>query len=883
MKLTFETGRQRNYAESPPDASNPLEASGSSSNGNGNGNQPQGKMPPTGSLGLSGTIAMGNRIFEDYKRELSGRDAVEIYERMRRSDAEVNMTLRAIKTPIQQAQWKITPSANDPEMGEEIAEFVRRIMFSGEYFSWKNALYEALLMLDFGYSIEEIVWQRVPKPDHLSSFRSSRNAKAASSDKVVGGTVEVPFKLGNDIIILAGLPLRHPRTIYYWKGLSEKESNYELHTVTQYIKQLGRWIDIPVDRLCIFTNNPEGQNYEGRSLLRTSYKHWLIKENLEKIDAIGHEREAVGIPHVHIEDVSLIQDLDKTIADYETLLSNLQAQERNYVITMPGATFEVIQTQRQNRGIIDSINYHGRMIGVNMIGQFLELGGSRSGSGSRATAAEQRGPFDLSLLSIADEVGSKYQQRIIRPLVEYNYGPRPGYPVLEATGILDENMQELAVVLKNLTDAGLIIPDKDLEDWLRGTLKLPPAGRTPNKALVSPRDIQNVLPTLARSGDVSSNLNIDPWLKAGLRLTGGADPETTDYLAGSEEAPDKPEPPPLPPGGATPPAAAGAEVPPPPFGAKGQSGTLTANDQIKEEPKTPVHAHAEVGGFWRERRPSEQYVAFEQIDATLRGARSEFVDSIRPTVQEMADSFISDLAVAVAARDFTAIANTRAPKVGKLASKIKSELPAAVAFGRQTIRDERDRGLRGTPASRVIDERHRGIKTYATRPPVPGRPQPIYDTEEIQGYETAKASQTAQDVANKMELGLCAEAFRMARKNISVGDAIAALGSVAVGIIDRLAQSASNVLQSLFNIGRGAEVQDQMQAGVPVDGAEYSALLDDNVCEVCSPLDGQTYTPEDPEFEEYANGNPDCEGGENCRCMLFYHYSDMAQPTDLAA
>jgi len=49
----------------------------------------------------------------------------------------------------------------------------------------------------------------------------------------------------------------------------------------------------------------------------------------------------------------------------------------------------------------------------------------------------------------------------------------------------------------------------------------------------------------------------------------------------------------------------------------------------------------------------------------------------------------------------------------------------------------------------------------------------------------------------------------------------------------------------------------------------YSAIMDDNTCEVCRSLDGETHAHNDSSF---VAPNPDCLGGERCRCVNIIFY-----------
>jgi hypothetical protein len=55
---------------------------------------------------------------------------------------------------------------------------------------------------------------------------------------------------------------------------------------------------------------------------------------------------------------------------------------------------------------------------------------------------------------------------------------------------------------------------------------------------------------------------------------------------------------------------------------------------------------------------------------------------------------------------------------------------------------------------------------------------------------------------------------------------------------------------------------------------QYSALLDVNTFESCAAADGETgATPDDIQ----AVPNPDCDGGDKCRCVRVYVFADEVQ------
>lgn len=79
-----------------------------------------------------------------------------------------------------------------------------------------------------------------------------------------------------------------------------------------------------------------------------------------------------------------------------------------------------------------------------------------------------------------------------------------------------------------------------------------------------------------------------------------------------------------------------------------------------------------------------------------------------------------------------------------------------------------------------------------------------------------------------------------------------------VSYIDRASQGLAN---KVINIGRSDEAQSRSGEW---DRVEYSAILDQNVCEPCASEDGKTGKSED---DLQPAPNPECLGGDWCRCF----------------
>ena len=74
---------------------------------------------------------------EEYNRNLTGRQALKIWDEMRRSDASVGVSLRAVKLPIKSSKFFTTP-ASDDALDIEINDQVKWNLF--ERIKWKKVL-----------------------------------------------------------------------------------------------------------------------------------------------------------------------------------------------------------------------------------------------------------------------------------------------------------------------------------------------------------------------------------------------------------------------------------------------------------------------------------------------------------------------------------------------------------------------------------------------------------------------------------------------------------------------------------------------------------------------------------------------------------------------
>lgn len=462
-------------------------------------------------FGASGTINYGGYLQpSDYNPDLTRFQALDVYERMRRSDASVRETLWTIKQPIINAQWAIVPPDDPDDTEREISEFARSALFDWMEQPWTEMLEHALTYLDFGHSLFEPVFQVVErslavrqqitggttdeadKPDDtLPTEEGPATIEASELPTATKNVVTVPVPLPPDTKTTV-MPARKfttwrrfaprlPRTIWQW----HVDEFGELTHITQLVfmpqndgTQQYRVVNIPAQNLMVFTHEKWGDEWTGISLLRSVYKAWVMKELIEKIAGIAYERHGVGYI---IGYLSRDRADDKAMQDaFADMIQNLRADAWGVIPgpkLMSGATGDqgyLIEILTPPGGIPDFepiLTYWRSEIAGGMLARFKELG--HAAVGSKATADVQAAVWYNALHAVARYLEAIFNTAI-RRLIDLNYPDVQRYPTLKASGIEARNLLEFAQTVALGADAEMLSPDLDTRNWFRATIDAPP-------------------------------------------------------------------------------------------------------------------------------------------------------------------------------------------------------------------------------------------------------------------------------------------------------------------------------------------------------------------------------------------------------------------------
>lgn len=377
---------------------------------------------------------------------------IEVYDQMRRQDAQVISVLRAVTLPIRRTGWRIDPNGARDEVVELVADDLglaiagqpeRPVLRTRDRFSWNEHLHLALLMLVFGHSPFEQV------------YRIDDRGRAR----------------------LRKLGWRPPRTISAINvapdgGLVSIEQGGALTSQTAS--------KMKVDRLVVYVNEREGGNWLGQSLLRPAYKFWVLKDRLLRVQAQTVDRNGMGVPLYTGAEQSLVgtpteqEQRAKTDIEQGLKIAKNVRSGINAGASIPhGAKLELLGVEGTLPDADKPIRYYDEQIARAVLANFLNLGGDSS-KGSYALGETFADFFTLSLQTVAQDIASTTTQHVIEDLVDLNWGESEPAPRL----VFDEIGSKHPVTaegIRALVECGALTPDARLEQHLRTAYSLPAA------------------------------------------------------------------------------------------------------------------------------------------------------------------------------------------------------------------------------------------------------------------------------------------------------------------------------------------------------------------------------------------------------------------------
>lgn len=414
---------------------------------------------PTSEIGHAGVrrVGLGSSYYLPTFEEvvdLTWPTAVQVYDRMRRSDTRVASSLRGMVLPILAGDWRVNPRRARDEVVERVAEDLGLPILDGgeqepvrtrDRFDWRYFLRHAMLSRVYGfmpfeqvYRIDDDGFARIrklaPRMPHTLTARGLRLA----DDGGLEGIEQHP-------------PPNRPAN-----------------------RAQGPTF-ISIDRLAMFVHEREGYDWHGQSILRPAYRDYVLKDHYHRIAAISVDRHGAGVPiYTDSPDAD-----DKESKAGQELAEGYRAGESAGGRIPNGATFTLKGVDGQLPNILEYLRYHDEQIAANTLEMFSTL--PSAPNGSRALGETLVNFFTTALNAHALDVGTVTTNHVVEDYVDVNWGPDEPAPSIECSPI-GADQQLTAQAIRMLIHAEALTPDKSLERYLRRFYHLPDLPLDANRA-----------------------------------------------------------------------------------------------------------------------------------------------------------------------------------------------------------------------------------------------------------------------------------------------------------------------------------------------------------------------------------------------------------------
>jgi hypothetical protein len=464
------------------------------------------EQAPYHEIGISGVARFSavSRVYEEFLRELQGPQGMRLYREALDNDPIIGAIFFAIQYLSRNVTFRIEaaqPKANiDSQRADGVAERVRGALFDDLDASWPDMLSEILSMAPFGWAFFETTFKKClgqSQPDRmLPPPLNTMNGQGPEEPEFT------PSRYEDGFIGWKSWGLRSQDTLFMW----EWDANSRAVVLQQMAPPDYRVRRIPLAKGLLFRTQLSKQNPEGRSMLRNAMTSYLLKKNLQIVEAVGIERDLAGYPVI----TTVTPDSTKGIvppdlwntndanmvtlyAQIQKLVKAVRRDEQEGMVLPWWLKFELL-TSGGSRSFDTSaiISRYDRSMAMSVLADFIMLGHESVGSKALATVKSQL--FTTALESILDSVTAVINRFAIPQLLKMNGIPQEYCPRLAHSDPEQVPIEALGTYISSLAKSGMpLFPNGELEEALLRAAKLPINGVSGPDQVAQPTG-QKVLP-----------------------------------------------------------------------------------------------------------------------------------------------------------------------------------------------------------------------------------------------------------------------------------------------------------------------------------------------------------------------------------------------------
>jgi hypothetical protein len=418
------------------------------------------KAGPMTELGATGLRRAAGFLDEEFLPQLRGRKGVEIFKEMSLNDPTISALLFVFRQLLGNVNWRVEP-ADKSKDAAEAAKFVKSCMDDMEQ-SWSNFIMEAASCLDYGWAWHEIVYKR-----RVGPWEKDGRNRSKYTDGMIG---------------IRKMPIRSQDTLLRW----DFDEFGETRAMVQIAPPRYQTVVLPMSKSLLFRYRHYKNSPEGVSMLRGAYRPWFFKKRLEEFEAIGVERDLVGLPIAKVPAEYLRAqpgtDQAKSVDAFKKLVKSMRRNDQEGVVwpmaydqetKQPLFALELLGGGGARAFNVGEIiqRYEERML-MSVLADFIMVGHEDTGSYSLHT--DKTGIFRTAMNSIAGNMADTLNRHLLPKLFALNGWKPDELPKIVPDDVDAPDITVLSQFMSQMATMGVQwFPDGNLENFLRQAARLP--------------------------------------------------------------------------------------------------------------------------------------------------------------------------------------------------------------------------------------------------------------------------------------------------------------------------------------------------------------------------------------------------------------------------
>ncbi len=409
------------------------------------------RTPAAAPLGVAGISQYGGVLYhpEEYEGAWRGVQRDRTIQQML-NDPLIGAILLGVEMFVRRVDWTVQ-AADESAAATEQAEFVTSCLTDMDGYWPGDTLASILTFLGWGWAVLEITYKR---RGGLDATPPSRHDDG---------------KIGWD---RWGLRPQVTREGWDFAG-DDPVALIQRDPMTQALYH------IPLAKCLHFRYTSRDNSPEGSTPLRVAYDAWYFKRHLQKIEAIGVERDLAGLPVMRIPGTSVIRQ-DEIWRAAQQIVSNVRVDAQGGVV-MSGDRDEdgnleqelvLLSTGGQRAFNTDEIiRRYANEVVTAFLANVMRTG--QDGVGSYALAETQGGLFQQAIGAHLDTIAEAITEQGILPLIRLNGFDDALAPTLKHGDIESTDLARLGTYLTQLATAGMLADTPELRAFLHEVAGLP--------------------------------------------------------------------------------------------------------------------------------------------------------------------------------------------------------------------------------------------------------------------------------------------------------------------------------------------------------------------------------------------------------------------------